>query len=1500
MEKTPAHNGRPNTSPISSSSSSNRTATLLLSSPLPTSHLPPTIRAVPPTPPAPTAGASINPGYLVGKPSYASIQTVTEPSLPASAAISQKPSYASLASTKGLVGAAAPISGATGSGTGTGTGAARTALTDVPESPRSPSSLKKLGNIFKGPQSPGVSSGGAQSAAGGAGTTQPAASPAPAAKPAPAPVASAAAGGKVNEKAAVKPEKPKKPPTKFDGYKKRFFTFWKLFTFTSTRDRVRLAFTILAAMAAGAIMPMSSIVFGRLVTAATSYNPTTTAASHREQFNKEVRECVLYMLYLFIGKFVLSYCAMLGFRMTSLRISANLRLSYLSTILPQPISLLDALPPGRMTAILTNTANTVQLGIGEKLGSLVTSLSLVVAALAIAFSHSWKLTLVSASGLVVIAVTYACAVPLMIGRMKSVEESDMAAAAVAGEALGSVRMVAACGAEEKMARRYAGWVRESRRRGAGMGKVVAVQQGVVFFTIYATYALTFYFAIKIVLMCTMLIIASVSGLAAPISAAIRSSIAATALFNGIDIPKPDLKGKKDPEVSATGDIVLTNVNFTYPARHDSKVLIMVNLKIPAGKTTAIVGPSGSGKSTIVGLIERWYELDGDWKTNMKTYWFRNGKITCGGVDLKDMDIRWWRSQIGLVQQEPFLFNDTIQKNIEYGLVGTVWEHESEDIKLSLVKKACREAFADEFISRLPDGLQTNVGDSGIKLSGGQRQRLAIARALIRQPKILILDEATSAIDVRSEQIVQEALDRASRGRTTITIAHRLSTVRRADNIVVLAKGKVVQQGTHDQLMAQPGGAYWKLATAQKMNLGDEEGEDGEDKYRWVRSLERVSLAEMLILGDKHKNLDLMESDGTTTSGETKDGVEDYVPKGFFGSFGTLIVEQGRKWPWYMALLFGALVAGGKFKHSQIPSPRSTGNTNHATSTIACTPIQAFLFAKALSGFYLWGEALRRHVNFWCTMFTALAGAVGIGYFILGGSATALAFKITATYRKEYFKNIISKPISFFDDEANTPGALTALIATDPTQLQQLLGTNMGFALISVLAVTGCIILSFCFGWKLALAALGGSLPLVLAAGFFRIRYESNFDRSNKTVFGESARFSTEAIGAARTVTAFTMEEGILDKYEGLLNAHLDKAWKRAKYSTLVFAASDGMPLLCMAFMLWYGGKLLAEGEYTTFQYLVVYIAVVQGGMAAGQWLSFAPNIAQATAAANRILASRYPGQAHDGKSARDDEADDKAFEAGEGGESQRGASIEFSNVWFRYPTREAPVLNGLNLTIKEGQFAAIVGASGTGKTSIISLLERFYTVNAGAIYLNNTDISTLPASTYRRHISLVAQESALFSGTIRENILAGIPDPSSVSDAALHKVCASVEMHDFIISLPEGYETRVGNKGILLSGGQRQRIAIARALVREPRLLLLDEATASLDSEVERAIQKVFERMKGARTMVVVAHRLATVQNADVIFVLGDGVVLEKGTHAELLAKRGAYHRMCIAQALDR
>ncbi|KAJ2996459.1 hypothetical protein NUW58_g973 [Xylaria curta] len=1175
-----------------------------------------------------------------------------------------------------------------------------------------------------------------------------------------------------------------------------------------------------------------------------------------------------WRMYLFIGRFILGYIATLGFRMMSLHISSALRLAYVKALLELPVSLLDTQPPGQIAAIITATANTLQIGISEKLAIIIQTLSLLVTALIVAYTHNWKLSLVTSSGLLLITICYCVTIPFLVRNMKQVEDANIKASAVASETFTSIRMVAACDAEMKVVERYRKWVDEANRRGLRLSGIIAIQQATIYFSVYSTFALAFWFAVKLltnyeienvgaaitILMCVTMIAMGVGNIAAPLSAAARAAGAARILFNGIDAPRPVTTGFKHPEASATENIVLWNVNFTYPTRPNLKVLDNLNLIIPAGKVTAIVGPSGSGKSTIVALIQRWYEMDGDMGDKKLILYFRNGSVTVGGRKLTDLDLKWWRSQIGLVQQEPFLFNQTIFENVASGLIGSEWEDSDITIKRELVQAACKEAYADEFISRLPDGYETPVGDAGIKLSGGQRQRLAIARAIIKQPKILILDEATSSIDVRGEKVVQAALDRVSQNRTTIMIAHRLATVKKADNIVVLAKGKVVQWGNHESLMAAIGGPYWLLTQSQELRMGEDSHADdiSEITEEEKRTMDLMTL-------DKSKD-DKFGGDGTVDDGAA------WIPKGIFRSFGTLLLEQERSLPWYMIMLFGALIAG------------------------ASPPVQAYIFANLIASFALWGSLLREITTFWCLMFVVLASAAALGYFCLGFASTRVAFHITSAYRLEYFRNIVSKTVAWFDGDGRSIGALTGLVASDPTQLQELLGTNITFTIISVLSVIGCLVLSFYFGWKLTLVAISSAMPLALAAGFYRIRVEKKFEMMNLHVFAESAKFATESVGAIRTVTALTLEDMICQRYEVLLQNHVKEAFKRARFATLIFAASDSLPLLAMAFVLWYGGTLLISGEYMTFNYLVVYIAVVQGAMGAGQWLSFAPNIAQAAAAANRIQAMRVPDRISGSGTARSLKT---------AGDNDQGVRIELRDVWFKYPTRDVPVLNGLNMTIAPGQFAAIVGPSGCGKTSIISLLERFYQLTSGQITFDGIDIDDINLTDYRKAISLVAQEPSLFDGTIRENIVLGV-DADSITDDTLHQVCRDAGIHDFIVSLPDGYNTKAGIKGILLSGGQRQRISIARALIRNPRLLLLDEATSNLDSATEKMVQAVFERTKKDRTMIVVAHRLATIQNADVIFVLGDGQVLETGTHLSLLQKRGVYYSMCQAQALDR
>ncbi|RYP80582.1 hypothetical protein DL769_002398 [Monosporascus sp. CRB-8-3] len=900
-------------------------------------------------------------------------------------------------------------------------------------------------------------------------------------------------------------------------------------------------------------------------------------------------------------------------------------------------------------------------------------------------------------------------------------------------------------------------------------------------------------------MCLMMIGTGVSGISSPLSSASQAANAARILFNGIDAPKPKVTGAKHPKVSASEDIVLWNVNFTYPTRPELKVLDDLKLIIPAGRVTAIVGPSGSGKSTLVALIERWYELDGDMDKNKLIMFFRNGLIRVGQHKLQDIDLKWWRSQIGLVEQEPFLFDDTIFENVANGLIGTEWENAGYGKKKDLVEKACKESFADEFINRLPEGYNTRVGDVGIRLSGGQRQRLAIARAIIRNPKILILDEATSSIDNRGEKVVQAALDRVSKDRTTIMIAHRLSTVQKAENIIVLAKGKVVQWGNHNSLMAAVGGPYWLLVNSQGLEIAEadypENSADVSEHEKRTTDLMTLDKSEAVV----------------RESVSTRAGDTEYEPKGVCRSFWTLLLDQKPYWSWYILMIFGALVTG------------------------ASSPLQAYLLAAIISSFALQGDYLTVITNFWCLMFVTLAGGAGVGYFCLGFASTKVSFHIASAYKQEYFEGMISKAVSWFDGEGHSIATLAGLLANDPVQLHQLLGINMAFVATSVLSVTGCLIIAFYFGWKLTLVALVSAMPLAMAAGFFRVRIEKAFERMNVEIFATSAKWATESIAANRTVTALTMEDRICDRYEKLLQDH------------------------------------------------VTIPTAELGAIGAGHWLSFVPT------AANRIQSMRLKSLPSNGGSTILNEATI---------DSSRGAKIEFLDVWFRYPSREAPVLSGLNMTIGEGQFAAIVGPSG----SIISLLERFYKANSGVITYDGHDIEEIGLCDYRKTISLVAQESNLFNGTIRENILVGVDETETTenSDNRMFEACRDAGIHDFVMSLPEGYDTVIGSKGVLLSGGQKQRISIARALVRRPRLLLLDEATSNLDSETEKQIQETFERTRKGRTMIVVAHRLATVKNADVIFVLGDGQVQECGTHTSLLQKRGVYHNMCLAQALDR
>ncbi|KAJ9297277.1 hypothetical protein DTO271G3_4570 [Paecilomyces variotii] len=1239
------------------------------------------------------------------------------------------------------------------------------------------------------------------------------------------------------------------------------------------------------------VLPLMNIVFGNIVGNFNEYSIPGNSTP-QSKFKSAIDSNALKIVYLFIAKFATTYVSMFCFRMAGLRVTAGLRLTYIESVFSQPVSKLDQTSTGTVANTISASSNTIQSSISDRLSTLFQSLALLVTAYVVAFRYSWALTLAASATLLWSLIVYGLTAPTTIKFQQETDKADEKHASIAGSVFGSIRTVLSLGAEAQLSEKYFHWVEVSRTLGMKLPLILGVQVGLIFFAMYANYALSFWFGLElyreghianintvIIVFFSVLIVGTImGGILMPVMQISKAISASSGFFEIIDSDRVERDGLQEPQVSAYADIEFHNVTFAYPARKEVQVLKGFSARFEKGKNTALVGPSGSGKSTIVGLLERWYQLgqvqgpqqtsvdapsasDGIEKT-INVDEFEAGdqtKVDCGSItidghnNINSLNLKWWRSQIGLVQQEPFLFNDTILNNVAHGLLGSKWENEPAEVKEQFVRSACKEAYADEFINRLPEGYSTIVGVDGIKLSGGQRQRLAIARSIVKRPSILILDEATSSVDVHSERIVQAALDRVSQGLTTITIAHRLSTIRRAHHIIVLHNGTKIEEGTHEDLLSIPDGMYHNLVEVQHIEAGvTPEIDDVTD----AGPVEEAQESEKTVSKSVHVEEEAQNS-------RTK-----------YAAVGRVVSEQRTLWPYYVLILCATMCCGAAYA------------------------LQSWLFAQLIQVFQFTGQKLKDAANFWALMFFILSLAMLVSYFFVGFVGMSISTHIGSVYRKDYFQSMLRKPVSFYDTDGNASGSLMSRLSTDTKQVQDALSASGAFPMISIFNLIGCVAISFAFGWKLSLVSLLAALPVLFAAAFMRIRYEIKFEQMNSDVFARSSQFAVEAIGAFRTVTALTMEDYIVDKYAALLKHQIRRAFRKATYATLIFALSDSVELCAMALTLWYGGQLLASREYDPLAFFVIYTAVVQGGQAAGQAFSLAPMFAQATSAANRIFNLRPKPDQH-------------GTTAGEPlSTSGLGVQVELRHVSFKYPTRDTSIFEDLNINIESGQFVAFVGPSGCGKSTIISLLERFYEPTAGSIYLNGKDLRSFEISSYRRAVSLVSQEPTLFEGTIRENLLLGLDDQTEDDklEERIIQACESAEIHDFIVSLPDGYSTHLGIQAqTALSGGQRQRLCIARALLRNPSLLLLDEATSSLDSHSEKLVQTAMDRLAAQRrmTIVAVAHRLATIQKADVIFVFsaseagGGSRIVERGSHGDLLRRKGEYWQMDLIGVND-
>lgn len=739
----------------------------------------------------------------------------------------------------------------------------------------------------------------------------------------------------------------------------------------------------------------------------------------------------------------------------------------------------------------------------------------------------------------------------------------------------------------------------------------------------------------------------------------------------------------------------------------------------------------------------------------------------------------------------------------------------------------------------------------------------------------MLDEATSALDTKSEGVVQAALEAASEGRTTISIAHRLSTIKDAHNIVVMSNGRIIEQGTHNELLEKQG-AYHKLVSAQNIAAVNELTADEQEKIdAQDEKLARVASGQATGPGyvqdpqdDIRAKLNRSATGGSVSSKVLRGINPEEEPK--YGLFTLLkLIASFNRDDWKLMLwgLFWSIITGG-------------GN-----------PTQAVFFAKQIMTLSVEITATNAHEvkhtsDFWSQMYLMLAFVQLLAHIMQGIAFAKCSERLIHRVRDHAFRSMLRQDVSFFDRDENTAGALTSFLSTETTHVAGLSGTTLGTILMVLTTLVSALTLSLAIGWKLALVCIS-TIPVLLGCGFFRFYMLAHFQRRSRKAYEQSASFASEAISGIRTVASLTREEDVLLQYRESLAEQQRTSLVSVLKSSILYAAAQSLTFMCLALGFWYGGSLMAKGQYDMFQFFVCFMAVTFGAQSAGTIFSFAPDMGKAHQAASELktLFDRKP-------------TIDTWSNDGEAVETVEG-DIEFRDVHFRYPTRpEQPVLRGLNLTIRPGQYVALVGASGCGKSTTISLLERFYDPLHGGVFVDGKEISSLNVNQYRSFLALVSQEPTLYQGTIKENILLGADE--EVSDEAIEFACKESNIYDFIVSLPDGFNTIVGSKGALLSGGQKQRIAIARALIRDPKILLLDEATSALDSESEHVVQAALDKAAKGRTTIAVAHRLSTIQRADIIYVFDQGRIVEQGTHGDLMRKGGRYAELVNLQSLEK
>ncbi len=849
-------------------------------------------------------------------------------------------------------------------------------------------------------------------------------------------------------------------------------------------------------------------------------------------------------------------------------------------------------------------------------------------------------------------------------------------------------------------------------------------------------------------------------------------------------------------------IEFEDVRFSYPGTrrtvHDG-----LSFRAEAGERLGLVGPSGGGKSSIVRLLLRFYDPD-------------RGRILLGGHDLRSLPFAEIRSLISVVNQDTFLFHGTVEENIRLGRPDA--SHED-------LEDAARAANIHDFILSLPQGYQTTIGEKGIKLSGGQRQRVAIARALLRDTPILVLDEALSAVDAENEAVIQEALDRLMQGRTTLILAHRLSSVIDCDRILVLDGGKVAEQGRHDALMARRG-VYASLMAEQAR---EQHGAGAADLIAAPARAETVS--------------------------DTPGGAVKPVTEG-------IIKAEGLTWYQVVAALMKVILPWkGKLT---------------LTFTLGVLRVITFIGVGVLSALIV--LALKHHEPY---AHLAIALAItaplsGVLHWLESWMAHDMAFRLLAEMRIDAFRKLDALAPAYL--VRRRTGDLMALATHDIELVEYFFAHTVAPAFVAILVPAAVVaVLAWANGW-LAVALL----PFLLAAGLSPFLMRKRVDQLGsqaREAAGELGAFAVDSVQGLGEIVAFQQEDARGTKLDQLSQRHISlrlpffRELTRQQAMLEVLIGLGGLAVVVT------GAALAQQGALDPGLLPLMTILAMAAFLPVSEIAQIGRQLADTLGATRRVYAlANEPIPVRDGP----------------GVPPRKGAAaLALEKVNFTYPGQSRRALSDVSFEIPAGKTVALVGTSGAGKTTTAQLLMRFWDPDSGRITLNGADLRDYKLDELRRLVALVAQDTYLFNDSLRANILIARPE---ASEAELQAAIQHASLSELVAALPEGLDSPVGERGTSLSGGQRQRVAIARAFLKDAPILVLDEATSHLDAVNEQAVRRALDVLQADRTTIVIAHRLSTVRDADLIVVLDQGRVAETGTHASLLARGGLYARLVSRQ----